>query len=192
MFSLALGIKMSAMLYIPALYFITARSEGIFIGTLYIIFIASFQLLIALPFLEISAPAYISSAFDTTRGFLLQHSFTFNFLPTTFGDNFWFKLVCMTCHLGFLLYFLFFKWTTIRNVFKEIYLWPFELIPDFKKQDPKFIAEVFFICNYTGIMWSRGIHYQFIIWFLFSLPFLIDIGSPSLHNWRARHVISAF
>jgi len=192
MFSLSLGIKMSAWLYLPAIYFIASRSEGILIGTLYLIFIAAFQILIALPFLEVSAHGYISSAFDTTRGFLLQHSFTFKFLPTDFGDNFWFKTVTLSIHLFSLLYFLLFKWTTLKKVFKEISLWPFRFLPSFKEQDPLFIAEVFFICNFTGILWSRGIHFQFIIWFLFSFPFLIEVGSPSIRHWRARHVISLF
>lgn len=92
MFSIALGFKMSATLYLPGVYFLASKSEGIFIATLYLIFIAGFQIFIALPFLEVSAPAYIKNSFDTTRGFLLQHSYTFRFLPTTFGDNFWFKM----------------------------------------------------------------------------------------------------
>lgn len=192
MFSIAFGFKMSAALYLPGLYFIASRSEGIFIGTLYMIFIISFQLLIALPFLEVSTTGYLKNSFDTTRGFLLQHSYTFRFLPTEFGDNFWFKTFCLTTHLSSLLFFLFFKWTSLRRVFREISLWPLKFLPDFKELEPRFIAEVFFICNYTGVLWSRGIHFQFVIWFLFSVPFMIEIGQPSLHMWKARHLLGVF
>jgi len=192
MFSIAFGFKMNAALYLPALYLIAAKSEGIFIATSYIIFIIGFQIVIALPFLEVSTSAYLENSFDTTRGFLLQHSYTFKFFPTDFGDNFYFKISCFAVHLLSLLYFLFFKWSSFRTIFKEIYLWPVKFLPDFKELDPSYIAEVFFICNFTGILWSRGIHFQFIIWFLFSVPFMIDIGKPSLHKWRARHLIGIF
>ena len=102
------------------------------------------------------------------------------------------NVLIISIHLTSLLYFLFFKWTTLKKIFKEIHLCPFEIIPKFKEQDPFFIAQIFFICNYVGTLWSRGIHYQFIIWFLFSFPFLIEIGQPSIYHWRARHVISIF
>jgi hypothetical protein len=93
--SLGLGFKLNAALYAPALYLITSQSEGIFMGTLYLMFMGVFQFLLALPFLESSSSAYIKKAFDGGRGFLLQHSFTFNFLPSDFGDNIWFKIVCL-------------------------------------------------------------------------------------------------
>lgn len=93
--SIGLGFKLSAALYAPALYLISSQSEGIFMGTLYLVFMCVFQFFIALPFLEASSISYIKKAFDTGRGFLLQHSFTFNFLPTEFGDNKWFKIVCL-------------------------------------------------------------------------------------------------
>jgi hypothetical protein len=93
MIAIGFGFKMNAALYLPAVYLITSKSEGIFVGTLYILFISVFQLFIALPFLQVSPGAYLESSFDTSRGFLLQHSYTFNFLPTHMGENTWFKLI---------------------------------------------------------------------------------------------------
>lgn len=81
------------------------------------------------------------------------------------------------------------RWSSIKKIWSEISLYPFVLFPEVKKQDPLYVAEVFFVCNYIGIMWSRGIHYQFIIWFSFSLFFLIEIGYPPVHKFRARHLI---
>ena len=80
----------------------------------------------------------------------------------------------MGVHLALLLIFLLFKWEKISfNLLKDVRLndwsWEMKVIP----MNKIFLLRVMFICNFIGVFCFRSLHYQFILWFFPSLPFLI-------------------
>ena len=52
--------------------------------------------------------------------------------------------------------------------------------PNTKVLSPYFVGEVLFLSNFIGIVWARSIHQQYVIWYWFSLPYIMY--SPLVNN----------
>lgn len=109
-FSTALSVKMSAMLYAPGILVILFKRHGL-LGTvrhLCILFIT--QLVFAQSFLLESTPAYLSRAFDLSRVFLYKWTVNWRFLSE---DTFLRRDLAMgllACHALVLVAFGIVKW----------------------------------------------------------------------------------
>lgn len=70
-----------------------------------------------------------------------------------------FEIFLLSLHLGFLLIFLFFKWTkynSVEDLFKYVRLWP---ISHEKRKINKYNALLILLtCNFIGMSFSRGTH----------------------------------
>ena len=188
-FSLGLGVKMSAALYIPAIYLITSRSQGIIRGTCYLVLIVVSQIVLAYPFIEEYPSEYISSAFNLNRDFVSRVSFNWNIIADEYSHSNIFKRGLLILHLVFLIFFLFSRWLNIKKMIRDLGVWPVRLCDSNSIASPYFVAEVFIIWNFIGLVWARGIHYQFVSWYLFSLPFLIDHGLLNRFSPSAKDLI---
>lgn len=190
--SLGLGTKMGAALYIPAIYLITSKSQGLVTGTLYVVLVAFLQLAFAYPFIITYPHEYFNSAFDIGRDFLIKRSYNWNIIPQVVVENFAFKNGLLLVHIAFLLYMLFTKWLDKNQIFKELGVYPFRICSSFLHLDAYHVAEVFFLCNFVGIVCARGFHFQFHFWYVFSLPFLFRIGVMKLHRFKTKTLIGIF
>ena len=78
---MAVSIKMNILLFAPALFFAYIFTQGYF-GTLKQLAIcASFQLIVALPFLYENPISYMKGSFDLGRVFLHKWTVNWRFVP---------------------------------------------------------------------------------------------------------------
>lgn len=99
-----------------------------------------------------------------------------------------FNIFLLCGHLGFLLAFLFFKWTgmdssnqnCVMRFFEDVRALPIERLlvedvyEDFRDLNQYKSLLIIFTCNFIGMAFSRGYHQQFYSWYNYSLPFLVD------------------
>lgn len=189
--SIALGVKMNPIMHIPAIYLITSRSRGIIVGTLHIVAIIGLQYVYAYPFIDTPEKfeSYVDRAFNIGRTYGHGHNFHWRFLLPVIMATFVFNFTLLLIQAGLLLYFLLNKWMKFRDSFRELSIWPLRILPKFQKQEPFYVAEVFFVCNFIGMVCSRGVFFQYVIWFWFSYPFMLYNGPMKFYRLSAKHLI---
>ena len=172
-FAFAISVKMNVLLFIPGIYLILSRSEGIWKGTYYIIQIFLMQLVIGLPFIQHNAMSYFNKAFEFKREFLFKWSVNWNYLGEETATNPKFALALLCLHLLFLVIFLLTKWISLKTIFQELSIYPFSLSPKKKHLNPEYVLNVLFISNFCGIIFARSLHYQFYSWYFHTIPWLL-------------------
>ena len=119
-------------------------------------------------------------AYDFTRQFDASESVNFHYISEKTMKSRPFEIFLLSLHLGFLLIFLFFKWTkynSIPELFNNVRLWP---ISHEKRKINKYNALLILLtCNFIGMSCSRGTHQQFYAWYSFSFPFLLNACEPT-------------
>jgi len=166
-YSMAVSIKMNILLFAPALLFAYIFTQGYF-GTLKQLAIcASFQLIVALPFLYENPINYINGSFDFGRVFMHKWTVNWRFVPE-----------CLFVHKGFHYSLLALH---ILLVAFSIPLWA-QLFSAYAKlkesgKRPSNTIQLFllplFMSNFIGICVARSLHYQFYIWYYHQLPYLL-------------------
>ncbi|KIJ16878.1 glycosyltransferase family 58 protein [Paxillus involutus ATCC 200175] len=175
LFSLALSVKMSALLYIPGLLVILFQRHGL-MGTLrHSLVLACTQVLLARSFLVENTPAYLQNAFDLSRVFLYKWTVNWRFVDEqTFLSPSWAKGLLIG-HATVLVAFGLFRWcrsgggvaSILSRGFRRPML-PAALSP----VSPDYVATVLMTSNLIGILFARSLHYQFYSWYFQHLPLL--------------------
>ena len=176
---------MNVLLYLPALLLIVSLSSGVIRATLYFIMVLVLQEVWALEFNLAYPHEYHAQAFNLSRRFIWTISIIYLWIKEEnakfYHSKYYGNLLIILCLLTWL-YFLIVRWApllhkdrkiSIKLLCQKISLWPLQICPNFEGQDPYFIAESFFLCNFAGIVWARSLHQQFIIWYWFSIPFIM-------------------
>ncbi|KAI5455369.1 dolichyl-P-Man:Man(5)GlcNAc(2)-PP-dolichol alpha-1,3-mannosyltransferase [Naganishia albida] len=183
-YSLALGIKMNILLFLPGLLVLLFQYKGPVGTILALSIILSIQLLLPAPFFlasRASAAQYFSSAFDLGREFTFKWSVNWRWLgePRFASDEL--KWGLLGSHLLALLVFAGFKWsapvpggtlTVLDRGLSSIQGLRRAPLP----QGPEsglHIPFVLFTSNMLGILFARSLHYQFFSWYAHQLPFLL-------------------
>jgi hypothetical protein len=75
-----------------------------------------------------------------------------------------------------LIYFLVFKWTDYRKFLYEVKILPFSELWNCprRQMNPYKCVLILFSCNFFGCVLSPASHRQFLLWYCFSIPFLVD------------------
>ena len=165
MLSIGISIKMSAMLYLPALLLNLNYHFGLVKTALSIVFLIVMQFIIGLEWILHDWKAYIGKAFEFDRVFMFKWSVNWQFLGEEVATGKKLAQYLLIAHLGLLLIFLIFKWSNlIRNrsigvLFVELRL--NELFSNCRPRilDPRFVALSMFTCNLIGILCARSLHY---------------------------------
>lgn len=190
--SLALGFKANAMIYFPAVLFLASKARGVWIGCIYVAMIFALQIVYAYPFLEEYGHEYLSRSYNFGRCYGHGHNFFWKFLhPVIIGTEA-FNFTLLAIQLGLLLYFLFGRWISFKESFRLMGVWPLKLFPKYAPQDPYYVAEVFFLCNFIGMVCARGVFFQYMLWFWFSLPFLLWSGPMKLSDFSVKQLLFIF
>ncbi|KAJ7172604.1 glycosyltransferase family 58 protein [Mycena filopes] len=184
LFSAALSVKMSILLYLPALLVILFKRHGLISTGRHLITLGASNALLALPFLEEDYWAYLRSAFDLSRVFLYKWTVNWRMLgEEIFLSQPWANGLLLG-HVSSLAAFGLFVWckedggvwVVLKRGFKK---------PDspagFAPVTADYIATVLFTSNLIGILFARSLHYQFYSWYAQQLPFLV---------WRTRYPVS--
>ena len=171
---LALSSKANVLLFLPGLLYIFTKIKGPLFALIQLLIIILSQLIIGLPFIIVNATNYFSKSFDFSRIFEHSNSMNWSLVPEVIFYDPLFHKILFAAHLILLLVFLLFKWEKLSfKIFKDLRLneWSFQMktIP----LNKVFVVRVMFISNFIGILCFRSLHFQFLIWFYGSLPFLI-------------------
>ncbi|KAF8162883.1 glycosyltransferase family 58 protein [Crassisporium funariophilum] len=181
LFSAALSVKMSIILYLPGLLVILVKRKGLIPTIIHMVTLVTTQFLFALPFLQEDPWAYARSAFDLGRVFLYKWTVNWRFLEE---DNFLsprFAVSLLIGHVTVLVAFGLFIWCkadggvyrVLSRAFRRSFL-PAGLV----SVTPDYVATVLFTSNLIGILFARSLHYQFYSWYAQQTPFLA---------WRTRY-----
>lgn len=183
-FSLALGVKMNALLYLPAIILILVQGRGVFKAIRHFLIIIQIQVLIGSPFLVQNTKSYLSKAFEFSRVFLYKWTVNWRFLSEDAFLSSQFSALLLFGHLAALLIFASTRWNRpSRLSFLQLvetitrttlgFLFPTGTDGPMAKLMPEFILTSLYTCNLIGILFARSAHYQFYSWFALSMPFLL-------------------
>lgn len=175
LYSLALSIKMSALLYLPGLLVVLFKRHGMGGTARYMAVLASSQILLARPFLGENTVFYIQNAFNFSRVFLQKWTVNWRFLDEeVFLSPSW-AMGLLLGHVTLLTAFGLCRWC--RNdggtlaVIRRGFLRPSQS-PALSAVSPDYIATVLMTSNLIGILFARSLHYQFCSWYCQQLPLL--------------------
>jgi alpha-1,3-mannosyltransferase len=153
-FSLAAGIKMSALLHAPGLLVVAIYDLGLkdtAIASIPSIFV---HLLLAWPFLRCNAWSYLHNSFEFDREFHWFLSMNWKWLPeAVFHSRTW-HVFLLSCTVVFMAIFAI-RW--YRN----------------PQKNNASLIQYLFASHFVGIVFSRSLHYSFWIWYLHTIPFLL-------------------
>ncbi|KAG8217767.1 mannosyltransferase [Butyriboletus roseoflavus] len=176
-FSLALSVKMSALLYLPGILVVLFKRHGLAVTVRHLLVLAFTQIALARSFLVEDARAYLQNAFDLSRMFMYKWTVNWRFLDEqTFLSRSWARGLLLG-HVTVLVAFGLFRWcrsdggvaVVLRNGFRRPML-PATLSPVLVSAD--YVATVLMTSNLIGILFARSLHYQFYSWYFQQLPFL--------------------
>ena len=190
--SLALSVKMSILLYVPAILLILWKRQGMLIAIFHGLVSIIIQILLATPFLLEFPRQYFSQAFDLSRVFLYKWTVNWRFFSEEkFLDP---KLAqaLLFCHL-FTLFLFALKWCKqdggIFRVIEKGFRKPLQptlnkaMTPNCETIQalilksnlfiiPVDVATVLMTANLIGITFARSLHYQFYSWYALQVPYL--------------------
>ncbi|KAL5529217.1 hypothetical protein ACEPAG_5191 [Sanghuangporus baumii] len=179
LFSLAISVKMSVLLYMPGLLIILLQQRGAVQSILHVFTMVLFQLILGWPFLSEYPWEYIAGAFDLSRVFLFKWTVNWRFL----GEEFFLKPIwakaLLLGHVCVLLAFAHFRWCRgegglLRVVSKALQK-PWTPV---RPLTADYVTTVLWTSNLIGIVFARSLHYQFYSWYAQQIPFLA---------WRTRY-----
>ncbi|KAJ6496566.1 dolichyl-P-Man:Man(5)GlcNAc(2)-PP-dolichyl mannosyltransferase [Mycena vitilis] len=183
LFSAALSVKMSILLYLPALLVVLFKRNGLLATCRHLVTLLASNALLALPFLEEDYWAYLRSAFDLSRIFLYKWTVNWRMVSEeTFLGRPWANGLLIghvSCLAGFGLLVWCKRdgstWMVLRRGFNKP-----DLPAGYAPVTADYIATIFFTANLIGIIFARSLHYQFYAWYAQQLPFLA---------WRTRYPV---
>ncbi|KAF7338391.1 Dol-P-Man:Man(5)GlcNAc(2)-PP-Dol alpha-1,3-mannosyltransferase [Mycena venus] len=181
LFSAALSVKMSILLYLPALLVLLFMRNGLLATFRHIITLVASNALLALPFLEEDYWAYLRSAFDLSRVFLYKWTVNWRMVgEDTFLSSQWANGLLLG-HVSCLAAFGLFIWCRehggVWMVLRRGLTKP-DHPAGYARVTPDYVATIFFTSNLIGIIFARSLHYQFYSWYAQQIPFLA---------WRTRY-----
>lgn len=201
-YSMAILVKMNALLYLPAfvvvVYFLLGERVLRLLVVLLVIPIV--QVMIGWRFLlplfwdeeaRYLRWSYLSNAFDFSRKFLYKWTVNWKFVSEEKFLSDEFGRALLVGHLVVLSFFAFTRFLAPQVTGKPILL----LITDaFKlsktvsktnllldsKNGPKLVLLIFATTNLIGVLFARTLHYQFLSWYCWLLPYLLYASGTSV------------
>ncbi|KZS99080.1 glycosyltransferase family 58 protein [Sistotremastrum niveocremeum HHB9708] len=175
LFSVALSVKMSNLLYAPALMVLLYTQRGLYSSIRHALLVIFVQILLAWEFLSSYPQSYLKNAFDLSRVFLYKWTVNWRMLDedTFLSPTFSRALLC--AHLVTLLVFCSQKWlspeggilTTVARGLRR------PSVPASSRVlSADEIITLLFTSNLIGILFSRSLHYQFYSWYAYQIPYL--------------------
>ncbi|KAG5072925.1 hypothetical protein AAZX31_03G193000 [Glycine max] len=193
LFSGAVSVKMNVLLYAPPLLLLMLKAMDISGVLLALSGAALVQILLGLPFLVSYPVTYISRAFNLGRVFIHFWSVNFKFIPEPVFVSKGFAIFLLAAHLislasfahyswckheGGLCNFLHSRYVFMRMKFALFFSSSFSKVgksssSSLKILNKEHIVTTMFVGNFIGIVCARSLHYQFYLWYFYSLPYLL-------------------
>ena len=160
--TVAVSIKMNALLFAPAVLLLLIILGGPLVTVVCLAWCALFQVLVGLPFLLAHPWSYVEKSFELSRVFFYKWTVNFRFLPEDVFLDKRLAVLLLALHVGLLGLFAFYRW-----------------LPDVRRNmgrgaaEYAAIARALFTANFIGICCARSLHYQFYVWYGWTVPFLL-------------------
>ncbi|KAG4302182.1 hypothetical protein PCK1_001454 [Pneumocystis canis] len=180
-FGIALGIKMNALLFFPAIIMILLQMLGVKSMLWHFFIIFFFQILLSIPFMSYKRE-YVTRAFDFSRVFLYEWTVNWKFLPESVFLSKKFSLLLFFAHGLILFIFSSTIWNRISGkslkklglsllntrsqYINKVYKTPLQTRP--------LILITLFTSNLIGVLCARTLHYQFYSWFAWNIPYILS------------------
>ncbi|KAH9180490.1 mannosyltransferase [Lactarius sanguifluus] len=181
LFSAALSVKMSVLLYLPAFLVVLVKGRGLATTVRLCFTIISVQGLLGYPFLLVHPLPYVKGAYDFGRVFLYKWTVNWRFLSEDGFLDPKFATALLVGHASVLVAFGLFRWCgsaggamAILNRAIRRPNRPGSLIPVTADE----AITIAITSNLIGILFARSLHYQFYSWYAYQVPLLA---------WRTRY-----
>lgn len=166
LFSAAVSIKMNVLLFAPGLLVLLLKRHGVRRTSLHLAVCAALQLALAVPFVQANAWSYISRSFNLGRAFEFKWTVNLKFLGEELFGNKALAAGLLAAHVAVLLVFARVRWLFFEGGFMRICSMTGRI-------EPMHVVAVLFSSNFIGIAFARTLHYQFLVWYFHTLPFLL-------------------
>ncbi|KAL5615403.1 hypothetical protein BROUX41_005450 [Berkeleyomyces rouxiae] len=182
-YALGLGVKMTLLTAIPGVGVVLFLGCGFRRAFRLAMLIVQVHIAIAVPFLKIDPPAYVSRAFELTRVFKYEWTVNMRFLPEEAFLSKSLAVVLLGLYVVNMFSFINFRWMEPAKVplYKLVlsfltFKMPFspqeeQLIS--RRVSPQFIMAVVLTATNAGMLCARSLHYQFYVYIAWSTPFLM-------------------
>ncbi|GAA5861810.1 hypothetical protein JCM1840_005278, partial [Sporobolomyces johnsonii] len=177
LFSLALSIKMSILLFVPALLYLLFVYHSPLTCVLHVALVVLSQALVASPFLSTpsDARAYLQQAFDFGRAFRWEWTVNWRWLgEDAFADPVWSRVLLGAHAVGLALFAM--RWADaeggVGGVLRRAWRRPGEA-PARGRLTAERTITLLFTSNLVGVACARSLHYQFYAWFAHQLVWLL-------------------
>lgn len=179
--ALAVSVKMSALLYLPAFALLLWSRLGFPRAALHGAAFVALHVALGWPFLMHDARAYLSRAFELTRVFQHRWSVNYAFVPPDIFVMPAFSVALLVLHVTLLLLFAQTRW--LRSVGGFAGLLKGRTADVTTRQVVRMMLE----SNFIGVICARTLHYQFYCWYFHTLVVLLLL--LPLHLSRVSLVI---
>ncbi|KAF3907740.1 hypothetical protein AA313_de0209124 [Arthrobotrys entomopaga] len=185
LYSISVSVKMSSLLYLPALGLVFILNTGSSEKAIRLaLLMFQLQIILALPFIASengSLTGYVGRAFEFSRAFLWEWTVNWRFVGETVFTSSLFKYNLLGLHAALLLFFLVTRWLQpVRRGLIEFVKSPMIKAMSAEEQaqvsqrvDGRYILTTLFTCNMIGLLCARSLHYQFYSWMAWTTPFLL-------------------
>ncbi|CCF60795.1 hypothetical protein KAFR_0L01850 [Kazachstania africana CBS 2517] len=193
-YSMAVSIKMNALLYFPAMMIgVYIVNKGNLFKTLVcFIVMLGWQVYVALPFLKTFPMEYLKNAFNFSRQFMFEWSINWQFIGEEGFHNVWFQKSLLMGHIIFLLVVVAVRYprffhdliTSMKRPFSNV------MVTMSRDDRERIVPQLLIITNFIGIIFARSLHYQFLVWYQWTLPMLLhwsQVPLPVGIVWYALH-----
>jgi len=177
LYSLALSVKMSILLYLPAVGLLLLKRRGLLQAILHGGVIILIQLSLGYNLLVEYPWSYLKGSFDLSRVFLYKWTVNWKIVDEATFLNPSFANVLLIGHVTLLVAFITLKWTRTNGglflLLRKAILQPLRS-PSSGAPLPtsKDTILMFFTANLIGMTCARSLHYQFYSWYAQQLPAL--------------------
>jgi alpha-1,3-mannosyltransferase len=175
-FSLAVGIKMSVLLYAPGLLLLLLEAHGVRGAVAHIALCAAVQLALGAPFLLTNPVGYVLGAFGGFGDLQQRWSVNWRMLPPAVFTSRAFAPALLLGHLALLAALASRRWCHAEGgLSRSLRRAPLRC-PDSRlcrRMRAEHVLSVLAGCNAVGVAFSRSLHFQFYCWFFHATPFLL-------------------
>ncbi|KAH9001331.1 mannosyltransferase [Lactarius akahatsu] len=181
LFSAALSVKMSVLLYLPAFLVVLVKGRGLATTVRLCFTIISVQGLLGYPFLLKHPLPYVKGAFDFGRVFLYKWTVNWRFLSEDRFLDPKFATALLVGHASVLVAFGLFRWCRSAGGAIAVLNRAIRRPNRPGSRVPVTADEAITIAitsNLVGILFARSLHYQFYSWYAYQVPLL---------TWRTRY-----
>ena len=158
-YSLAVSVKMSALLYAPAFLLVYWHQFGLRRTVAYGLAAGAVQVALALPFLATHPRAYLERSFELGRQFHHFLSHNWKFLPEPLFHDRRLHVGLLVAHVALVLFYYYRRgWLRRRDPAR-----PWAAADQ---------LDAFVVTNLVGVVCARSLHYSFYLWYFHTLPWI--------------------